>query len=57
MQRLSRRVKRRTRRRPLVLQGQELCTHFGIDADQLEAFLRANHSFSQGFEWSNLGVY
>ena len=59
MQRLSRRVKRRIRGgRPLVLQGQELRTHFGIDADQLEAYLRNQtipfHKDSNGQIWASI---
>ncbi len=59
MQRLSRRVKRRMRgARPLVLQGQELCTHFSIDADQLEAFLHERtipfHKDSNGQIWASI---
>ena len=40
MQRLGRRVKRRIRAgQRTIMQSQELCAHFGIDNDKLEALL------------------
>lgn len=59
MQRLGRRVKRRIRAdQRVIMQGQELCAHFDIDNDKLEALLLERklpfHKDSNGQIWASI---
>jgi hypothetical protein len=59
MQRLGRRVKRRIRAgQRVIMQRQELCAHFGIDNDKLEALLLKRelpfHKDSNGQIWASI---
>ena len=59
MQRLGRRVKRRIRAgQRTIMQSQELCAHFGIDNDKLEALLLERklpfHKDSNGQNWASI---
>mgnify|MGYP001368018374 FL=1 len=59
MQRLGRRVKRRIRAgQRVIMQRQELCAHFGIDNDKLEALLVEQelpfHKDSNGQIWASI---
>jgi hypothetical protein len=59
MQRLGGRVKRRIRAgQRTIMQSQELCAHFGIDNDKLEALLLERklpfHKDSNGQIWASI---
>lgn len=59
MQRLGRRVKRRIRAgQRTIMQSQELCAHFGIDNDKLEALLLERklpfHKDANGQIWASI---
>ena len=59
MQRLGGRVKRRVRAgQRIVMQSEELCTHFGIDSDKLEGLLLERnlpfHKDSNGQIWASI---
>ena len=59
MQRLGRRVKRRIRAgQRVIMQRQDLCAHFGIDNDKLEALLLERklpfHKDSNGQIWASI---
>ena len=61
MQRLSRRVKRRTRtKRRHIMQSTELCEYFGVDLSELEAVLRAKglpyHKDSNLQIWASIEI-